>query len=93
MRGASLLYSDMSYSPINGIDEDSHFNNLSIDVRELLNDVLSNLAQWTGIELERATHRELPWIEARQGYGEADKCHVEIAKETTRKFYRTQQGL
>lgn len=93
MRGASLLYSDMSYSPINEIDEDSHFNNLSIDVRELLNDVLSNLAQWTGIELERATHRELPWIEARQGYGEADKCHVEISKETTRKFYRTQQGL
>lgn len=93
MKGSSLLYSDMSYSPINGIDEDSYFNDLSIDVRDLLNDVLSTLTQWSGIELERATHRELPWIEARRGYGEADKCHVEISKETTRRFYRTQQGL
>lgn len=93
MKGASLLYSDMSYTPIAGIDEDSNFSDLSIDVRELINDVLSNLSQWNGIELERATHRELPWIEARKGYGEADKCHVEISKETTRAFYRTQQGL
>ena len=93
MKGASVLYTDMSYSPLPGIDEDAAFNQLPIDVKDLITDVLGNLTQWTGIELERATHRELPWIEARKGYGEADKCHVEISKETTRTFYRTQQGL
>lgn len=93
MKGASLLYSDMYYSPIPDINEDEQFKQLSIEVQELLDQVLSNLTKWTGIELERATHRELPWIEARQGYGEADKCNELISKETTRKYYRTQQGL
>lgn len=93
MKGASLLYTDMSYSPMPGIDEDETFSKLSFDVKDLLNDVLVNLTKWTGIELERSTHSELPWIEARQGYGEADRCHVEISKETTRTFYRNQQGL
>lgn len=93
MKGASVLYTDMSYSPLQGIDEDAVFNQLPIDIKDLITDVLDNLTQWTGIELERATHRELPWIEARDGFGEADKCHVEISKDTTRNFYRTQQGL
>lgn len=93
MKGSSLLYSDMSYSPISGIDEDYYFNQLPIDVKELLTEVLHNLTQWSGIELERSTHKEFPWIEARNGYGEADKCHVEISKETTKTFYRRQQGL
>ena len=93
MKGSSILYADMSYSPIPGVDEDTIFNELPFDLRDLLNDVLGNLTQWTGIELERATHQELPWIEARRGYGEADKCHVEISKETTRAFYHNQQGL
>ncbi len=93
LKGASILYSDMTYTPIPDVDEDACFNQLPIDVKDLLNDVLSNLVQWTGIELERSTHKELPWIEARKGYGEADKCHVEISKETTRMFYRKQQGL
>lgn len=93
MKGASVLYTDMSYSHLQGIDEDAVFNQLPIDIKDLITDVLDNLTQWTGIELERATHRELPWIEARVGFGEADKCHVEISKDTTRNFYRTQQGL
>lgn len=93
MKGASVLYTDMSYSPIPGINEDACFDTLPLDVKDLITDVLNNLSSWSGIELERATHRESPWIEARRGYGEADKCHVEISKETTRSFYRVQQGL
>ena len=93
MKGASVLYNDMAYSPIPGIDEDAIFDHLPIDVKDLVNEVLVNLASWTGPELERATHQEFPWLEARQGYDEAAKCHVEISKESMLKFYRTQQGL
>ncbi len=93
LKEKSALYTDMSYSEIPGVDEDAAFDALPMDVKDLLNDVLGNLTQWSGIELERATHREQPWIEARRGYGEADKCNVEISKETTRDFYRSQQGL
>lgn len=93
MKGASVLYTDMSYSPISGINEDVIFDKLPIDIKDLINEVLANLTPWTGIELERSTHRELPWIEARRGFSEADKCHREISKATTQSYYRTQQGL
>lgn len=93
MKGASVLYTDMAYSPINGIDEDAEFDRLPTDVKELLTDVLRNLNTWTGYQLEISTHNELPWQQARMGYSEADKCHVEISKETTRNYYRSQQGL
>jgi uncharacterized phage-associated protein len=93
MKGASVLYTDMSYSPMDDVDEDAVFDDLSMDVKDLIKEVLDNLTLWTGPELERATHRELPWIEARKGYDEAAKCHVEISKEITRDFYRKQQGL
>ncbi|MDE6668372.1 MAG: DUF4065 domain-containing protein [Muribaculaceae bacterium] len=93
MKGASVLYTDMAYSSINGIDEDITFDQLAIDVKDLINDILTNLTTWSGIELERATHRERPWIEARHGYSEAEKCYVEISKITTRDYYRMQQGL
>ena len=39
-------------------------------------------------ELGASIRNENPWKEARIGYGEADKCHVEISKETTRLFYK-----
>lgn len=93
MKGVSILYADMEYSPIDGIDEDAEFDNLPSDVKDLIADVLGNLNGWTGYQLEISTHNELPWQEARIGYSDAEKCHVEISKETTRTFYRTQQGL
>ena len=93
MKGASVLYTDMEYSPTEGMDEDSEFEELSSDIKDLITDVLGNLNEWTGYQLEISTHNELPWQEARVGYSEAQKCHVEISKETTRTFYRAQQGL
>lgn len=93
MKGASVLYTDIAYSPMEGVDEDTVFNGLPFDVQDLIKDVLSHLASWTSLELERATHRETPWIEARIGYSEAARCHVTISKDTTRRFYRQQQGL
>lgn len=93
LKGASILYTDVVYSPIPGINEDIYFNGLPTEVQGLLNDVLGNLSTWTGYQLEIATHREFPWIEARNGIDEAAACHNEISKETTRNFYRAQQGL
>lgn len=93
MKGASVLYTDMYYSPIDGIDEDAAFNALPTDVKDLVGDVLGSLGEWSGIELERATHREEPWLEARKGCSDGDKCHVEISKDTTMYYYRKQQGL
>ena len=93
MKGASVLYTDVEYSPMSGVDEDVEFSKLSSDIQALLAEVLGTLNGWTGYQLEISTHNELPWQEARVGYSDAEKCHVEISKETTRSFYRIQQGL
>ena len=88
LSGKSILYSDVSYSKIDKIDEDTEFDNLTLSQKELLNSVLEELNPWTGLQLEKATHNEDPWIKARRGYGEADKCTVEIDKELTRTYYK-----
>lgn len=85
----SVLYADIYYHYTKGdIDADAEFQKLTTDQQSLLTDVLTTLSIWTGLELERATHSESPWINARKGYGEADKCSVEISKSETKMFYK-----
>ena len=87
----SVLYADISYCYNEGdIDVDAEFERLTSDQKSLLNDILSTLSTWTGLELERATHSEAPWRNARIGYGEADKCEVEISKSETELFYKNE---
>lgn len=87
LKDKSLLYSDLAYQD-DGLDVDNQFNLLTSDQKDLIKNILDNLSSWTGIELEAATHHEKPWMEARVGYGEADKCNEVISKETTKLFYK-----
>jgi uncharacterized phage-associated protein len=92
LKGESILYSDISFD---GKSEPAKeiLENLNSNQIELLNDVLKELSTWRAFELERATHREVPWIEARKGYGPADRCDVIISKETMRIFYKSELSL
>lgn len=87
LKDKSLLYSDIEYVD-NDTDIDNKFASLLSLQKDLLNNILSTLSTWTGIELEASTHSEKPWLEARVGYGEADRCHELISKDTTRSFYK-----
>ncbi|MDR1881915.1 MAG: DUF4065 domain-containing protein [Prevotella sp.] len=87
LKDKSVLYSDLSFSD-KGMNPDEGIKKLTSDQQTMLNEVLGELSTWTGAQLEAATHREYPWIEARKGYGEGDKCSVPISKETTLKFYK-----
>lgn len=88
LKDKSILYSDLAYSEKEGEDVDAEFEKLTQDQQDLISSILQDLSTWTGMELEAATHREEPWLEARKGYSEADKCSVLISKETTRRFYK-----
>lgn len=68
LKDKSILYSDLAYSEKDGIDVDKEFEKLSKDQQDLILAVLGDLSKWTGIELEAATHKEKPWLEARKGY-------------------------
>lgn len=86
LRDRSLLYSDISYDGKG--EEDIIFKSLSTEQQELIISVLEMLKSWTGLELEKATHDELPWLRARAGYDAASPCHVEISKEDMRTYYK-----
>lgn len=88
----SILYSDLSFSG-NSDKTINQFSELTSEQQELINDVLSVLSRWTSLQLETSTHKEMPWIEARNGIGIGDRCNNEISKETTRLFYKSELGL
>jgi uncharacterized phage-associated protein len=90
LKDKSVLYSDLTYSAKEGEDVDAEFKKLTQDQQDLISDILKDLSKWTGMELEVSTHKEKPWMEARKGYSEADKCNKLISKETTRLFYKAE---
>lgn len=92
LKDKSMLYAELSYSESSFDDADKEFAKLTHDQQDLITSVLKDLSAWTGMELERATHKERPWIEAHKGYAEADKCLEIISKEITRDFYKTEQN-
>ena len=65
LKDKSILYSDLIYSKKEGEDVDVEFGKLTQDQQDLILSVLGDLSKWTGIELEAATHKEKPWLEAR----------------------------
>ena len=56
---------------------------------DLLEDVWKTYGDKTGNALEALTHRELPWIEARRGYAENERCTVVISPETMKTYYKS----
>ncbi|RYE90674.1 MAG: DUF4065 domain-containing protein [Cytophagaceae bacterium] len=92
LKNFSLLYVDLAFD---GQSNPALLigSALSSEQQELLSDVFSELASWTGMQLENATHKELPWREARRGFGPADKCDQLISKETMKSFYKAELNV
>ena len=57
--------------------------------KRILEDVWDTYGGMTGNALEALSHRELPWIEARRGYGPEEKCSVVISPTTMASFYKS----
>jgi uncharacterized phage-associated protein len=87
LKGSSLLYSDLGfqgdYDPIHELNL-----YLSTDQVNLIDDVLNELSSWTGLQLENATHKEFPWVEARKNLSPGDKCENKISKDSMRTYYK-----
>jgi uncharacterized phage-associated protein len=83
-----MLYEELTYSNNTKEDVDKEFEKLTQDQQDFVISILEELYTWTMFELGASIRNEKPWKEARIGYREADKCHVEISKETTRLFYK-----
>jgi len=64
----------------------AHFDSNDI---KLLEDVWDTYGSNTGNSLEILTHREMPWIEARKGYGPEERCSVVISPEAMASYYKS----
>ena len=63
--------------------------NFKNDELELLENIWETYGNSTGNSLEVLTHKELPWIKARIGYGTYDKCEKIISADDMREYYRS----
>ncbi len=54
---------------------------------EILNLIIETYGKYTGDQLERMTHIENPWMNAREGYSKYERSNKEIKDEDIYKFY------
>jgi uncharacterized phage-associated protein len=62
--------------------------NFTNGTRKHLEEVFTVYGQYTAWDLERMTHQETPWRNARKGLSPDDEGHQEIAHTDMRDFYR-----
>jgi len=62
-------------------------NNIPSDLEEVLLEVRRVYGEMRAKSLENLTHRERPWIEARDGYAPEDRCAESISLKTMAEFY------
>ena len=60
----------------------------SVEDTAFLNRVWETYGDKTGNALEALSHHELPWQEARRGYGGGERCTVAISPTAMRNFYK-----
>lgn len=70
------------------ITEDIEIPKLSKLIKEYLDEVFDVFGGISAYELERMTHNETPWIEARNGIPHDRKCSTPISQKTMKEFYK-----
>ncbi len=84
------LFRDFKYNPI----DDARFallegtvDALTVDEKHVINLVVNTFGMYGGKVLEKITHNETPWKEARKGYGDSIPSSELLQKERIMKYY------
>jgi len=78
------------YSDITVHDVQPTFSPASLDESEIghIDRVLSVYAKFTGAQLEELTHKEDPWVQARDGYEPFERCEKELDEGIMKHYYQ-----
>ena len=86
------MFRDFKYSPI----EDDRFavfdgteDRLTEEEKEVIDHVLNTFGRYSGRVLEQITHREKPWKDARDGYGDKIPAKEALSKESIKEYFET----
>ncbi|MDO4275698.1 MAG: DUF4065 domain-containing protein [Eubacteriales bacterium] len=89
------MFRDFKYNPI----EDARFaifegteDELTVDERRVIDLVVNTFGEYGGKVLERITHSERPWKQARKGYGVNIPCSEPISMESIEAYYNEKNG-
>ena len=84
------LFRDFKYNPI----DDPRFaildnmdKDLSEEEKQLIDLVVNTFGVYSGKTLEKITHKEEPWLDAREGYTENMKSDEPISEDSIKKFF------
>ncbi len=84
------IYNKYKSYGFNAIEEPS-FAEIPIfdgDLNDFLSDIWATFGIYDGKYLEKLTHNETPWIEARKGYQPGEACSVIISKDSMKAFFK-----
>ncbi len=76
---------------VNKIDINGNLNNLSSDQKETIDEVIKFYADKSAQWLSDLTHREKPWIEAREGLSLDERGNSEITLSSMHEYYSSIQ--
>jgi len=84
-RDTKYMYSDVG---INDVINQNVVNELNSQAKMHIDTILDSYAKYTPSQLEAMTHEEDPWILARKGFGENQRCEVEIDEKLMEQYYK-----
>ena len=73
----------------NPINEEIKKPKLSEKVEKHLNEIVRVFGQYSSLDLEYMTHREAPWVKARNGCMPDEVSSAQIDKEEMKSFYKS----
>ncbi len=75
-----VMYDDLS--------KDFSIDNYKQDIIDHVDNILDNFMNWPSDALTTKMRSDYPWILAREGYENNERCEVEIDKKVCRVYYR-----
>lgn len=88
-KGKAVLYGDVCYDPPHGAESrvDVLGNILTYGQMEIIDEVLDLYGNDSGLVLESITHSQEPWINARKGVPQGDRCDKSISKNEMKAYF------
>lgn len=83
-KDTKYIFSELELSDIFSAD----YINLPDEVKLHIDTILDSYAKYTSAELERMTHEEKPWLEARVGLNEYERGNVVIDPKIMESYYK-----
>lgn len=90
MIGKNDMFKNFKYNPIEDnrfLVLKNRFQELTDQEKEVIDLVVDTFGMYSGTALERITHKEKPWKDAREGYLPTEPSYVVISKTSIKEYF------